>query len=174
MGDTQQKAVYAWEDEWADWNRPAASKCAVRKAIRKAERIYRIEPVTISFPKRNRGSVKDRRNGKGRTLSSDYDPAMHTIRIRPRHQNIAIGLHEVAHAIHDTLFGSWPGSKTEVHGPIWLGIYLTLLIKAKLAPRDALLASAKRAGLRWAPLGKVIPSRIRYNYRGLIEAAEFV
>lgn len=170
MRDEQQAAVYGWEDSWADWNRATATKAALRKTIRRAERWYRVRPVTaIWFPKRNRGATPDRRTmGKGRKLSTWYDPNVHDIWIRPRHRNHATTLHEVAHSICDTLFGDAP---LQIHGPIWLSIYLNLLIAHKVAPRTALLASAREAGLKWAPLGKTHPHRIRRSYRAMVRRA---
>ncbi len=162
--DDQQKAVYAWEDQWKDWNRPTMSKQELRVLMRRAERLYGVEPAWLTFPKRNRGA-------HGKRLASQYDPGTHAIHLRPRHRNVAVALHETAHAIHDCLFGPWSRPNLQAHGPLWLGIYLTLLISAKIAPRAALLASAKEKGLKWAPLGKVAPGKIRRFYRGKIANA---
>lgn len=166
MRDEQQKAVYAWEDGWKDWNRPSMSKRGLRVMMRAAERSYRVRPTWLTFPKRNRGA-------HSKKLTSYYDPNTHAIHLRPRHRNPATALHEAAHSIHDSIFGHRARQDLQPHGPLWLGIYMTLLIKAKIAPRSALIASAKEKGLKWAPLGKVAPGKIRRNYRGKIALATF-
>jgi len=175
MADTQQRAAYKWEDQWETWNRVSASDRRVRSAIRSAERHYKIRPTKILIVAKNRNHERvDARTGKGKKLTSQYDPTPHTITIRPRHRNVAVALHEAAHAIHDELFGNLSRPELESHGPMWLGIYLWLLADAKVAPRRALLASAKSSGLKWRPLACVAPDRIRQAYRGFVETAEFV
>lgn len=166
MRDEQQKAVYDWEDGWNDWNRETMSKRQLRIMMLGAERLYRVRPTWVTFPKRNRGAG-------GKKLTSEYDPNVHVIRLRPRHRNPATALHEAAHSIHDSLFGHRCRRDLQPHGPLWLGIYMTLLIKAKIAPRAAIIASAKEKGLKWAPLGKVAPGKIRRFYRGKIALATF-
>jgi hypothetical protein len=134
--------------------------------MRKAERMYRVNPAWLTFPKRNRGA-------HSKKLTSYYDPGTHAVHLRPRHRNPATALHEAAHSIHDCLFGHYSHPGLQAHGPLWLGIYLTLLIKAKIAPKSALLASAKEKGLKWAPLGKIAPNKVRKFYRGKMAEAIF-
>lgn len=174
MADSQRNAVYAWEDKWESWNRASASERRVRKAIRRAERLYKIRPTKILSVAKDRTNHKtDLRSGKGVRLSSEYDPVPHTITLRPRHMNLAVALHEAAHAIHDEIFGNISRPELEPHGPMWLGIYLWLLVDAKVAPEFALLGSAQEAGIRWNPMPRVQPSRIRRAYAKLARTAEF-
>lgn len=170
MADVQRQAVYDWEGSWRHWNLRVESPRVVRTWIRWAERRYGVRPVKkIYFPKNNRGHKIDKRTGKRLRLCTAYDPNNHTITIRPRHANTPVGLHEAAHAIHEKLFGALGG---EAHGPIWLGIYLYLLIGAKIAPASALLWSAKKAGLKWAPINKIAPDAVHKRYSGLIRRAQ--
>jgi hypothetical protein len=167
--DEQQRAVYAWEDAWRHWNIRIESQRVLRYWIRQAERKYGTRPVkAILFPKNDRGHKVDQRSGKRLKLLTAYDPNNHTITRRPRHCNVPVARHEVAHAIHDDIFGDYVTPDHQPHGPVWLSIYLNLLIAAKIAPREALLASAKAAGIKWAPLGRTLPGRIRRLYRGRI------
>lgn len=165
MTDSQQRAVYAWEAQWHGWVNKSASQRAVRRAIRNAERLYRIPASPISF-------YTKAKNKEGTLLPSkfDYGHPRGGVRLRPQHCNIAIGLHEAAHAVMVALMG-WTPKGIEDHGPQWLGVYLCLLADAGLAPRVALEASARDAGLRWTSPAKVGPKKIRKHYRGLIRKA---
>ena len=175
MADPQQTRVYKWEGEWVDWNRASASALAIRKAIRTAERAYAVPKMKIWLVKNNRSVCRmDGRSGKGLRLPTFYDPSTHAIHIRPRHRNIATALHEAAHGICDAFFGNVDHPEFPAHGPLWLGIYLNLLIAAEVAPKNALIASAKQRGLKYAPLGKISPAKIRQSYAGLIDRAQFV
>lgn len=174
MADSQRNAVYAWEDRWESWNRASASARRVRSAIRRAEKLYKIKPTKILTVVKDRTNHRtDGRSGRGLRLASEYDPVAHSIKLRPRHMNLAVALHEAAHAIHDELFGNINRPELESHGPMWLGIYLWLLVDAKIAPKFALLGSAQEAGIRWNPMSRVQPSRIRRAYAGLVRTAEF-
>ncbi len=171
--DQQQKAVYAWENGWRHWNLKVESPRVVSSWIREAERRYGVRPVRkIRFPQNDRGHKVDGRSGKRLPLHTSYDPNDHTITIRPRHCNTPVGLHEVAHSIHDELFGGWPTEQLQPHGPVWLSIYMNLLIWAEVAPRAAIVASAAAAKIKWAPLGRTSPGKIRLFYRGLIRKAK--
>ena len=166
MEDSQQRAVYAWEGLWHGWVNKSASQQAVRKAIRRAERLYRIPKTCISFYTKSK-------NKEGVRLGSrfDYVHPVGCIQLRPEHCNIASGLHEAAHAVMAALLG-WTPKGIEDHGPQWLGVYLFLLADAGLAPRVALEASARDAGLRWTSPAKVGPTKIRKHYRGLVKKAK--
>lgn len=163
MADSQQKAVYSWERQWGSWSRRSSSQQAVRQAIRAAERLYRIPPMVIQFRKRAK-------NAAGAWLPSTYN-SFGLVAIRPHHTNIATGLHETAHAVLDRLMG-WAPKGIEDHGPQWLGVYLCLLTHAKVAPREALEASARAAGLKWIGPGWIGPRKIRKHYRGKIRKAK--
>lgn len=60
-------------------------------------------------------------------------------------RNAATALHEAAHQIAFALYGE----SIQDHGPTWLGIYLDLLVRARVAPRVALEATLRSHGLTW-------------------------
>lgn len=60
-------------------------------------------------------------------------------------RNAATALHEAAHHIAWTLHGD----HIQDHGPTFLGIYLDLLVRARVAPQIALEATAREHGLTW-------------------------
>lgn len=156
--DTQKHRVYAWETAFRSFNENNAPRRRLRRLIRAAERRYRIPPSRISFANRVRRAKKYAK------IASEYDPEVHSIRLGWNDQNYAIALHETAHAIVDSLLGY----DFEPHGPQWLGVYLELLEWAKVAPREALYASARAYGLDWVPAGRIGPRAIRRAYRGVI------
>lgn len=65
--------------------------------------------------------------------------------MRPGSRNVPIVMHEVAHHIAWCLHGE----RIQDHGATWLGIYLKLLVIAKVAPQLALEATARSHGLKW-------------------------
>lgn len=156
--DTQQARVYAWETTFRSFNEHNTPRRRLRRLIRAAERRYRIPPSKITFTNRVHRSKKHAK------IASEYDPETHSITLGHNDHNYAIALHEAAHAIVDTLLGY----DLEPHGPQWLGVYLELLEWAKVAPREALHASAKAYGLDWAPAGRIGPKAIRKTYAGMV------
>lgn len=66
------------------------------------------------------------------------------ISLPPWCMNEAIALHEAAHYITDRTY-----PRAADHGPTWLGVYLWLLEKAAVAPREALRATMRKHGLKW-------------------------
>jgi predicted SprT family Zn-dependent metalloprotease len=54
-------------------------------------------------------------------------------------------MHEAAHHIAWHLYGE----RIQDHGRAFLGVFIDCLVKAKVAPRIALEASARAEGLRW-------------------------
>lgn len=161
MADSQQQAVYAWERQWRAWNTPSCSQPDARRVIRWAERLYRVPPVSISFYSKNKAN--------GVWMPSNYHAVRH-IALRPNHVNPAVALHETSHAITHHLFG-WDPPDMEPHGPQWLGIYMLLLERLKVAPRVALESSARDYDLKWVGPGWIGPRKIRKRYRGAIRRA---
>ena len=161
MADPQKDLVYAWETTFRQFNEHNVPRRVLRQLIRRAERVYRIDPVTILFTNRIR---KAKRFAK---IASAYDPGAHSITLGWKDQNYGIALHEVAHAITDFVLGD----ELPAHGAHWLGVYFWLLEWARVAPREALHASAKAHGLVWAPHGKIGPRTIRKSYRAMVEKA---
>lgn len=66
-------------------------------------------------------------------------------RFRQGGRNVATAMHEAAHHIAWHLHGE----RIQDHGRTFLGIYLDLLVRAKVAPRVALEASARSYKLKW-------------------------
>lgn len=158
--DPQEQTAYSWENSFTQHGKKLTEK-EMRTAIKRATRIYRVPMVQL------RCVSKDSRSRK--KLMSYYDPNTHLISIRPRHMTLDVALHEAAHAIADWILG-WD---IEIHGPHWLGIYMTLLIKFKVLPQSALEATALERGLKWTPLWRVSPTRIRQVHSALFRRARF-
>lgn len=145
--DPQQLKVYKWEGEWADWNSATISLAKAREYVRWACELYWVEAPKVIRHAGNEYSWSD-----GMTISFQKGQVSR-----------AIALHEVAHHICNAMFGL----KTPGHGPEWMAVYLWLLIKARIAPKTALLASAKAKGIKWLPLWQVSPKRLAKPVGGL-------
>lgn len=135
------------------------TESAARKAIAAASRKYRIPVPEVLFASRNKRRGKD--------LPSQYEPLRHRIILRPRHLNGAIVLHETAHAITDYLLG-WD---LQSHGPEWLGVYMVLLEDFGISTREAIHASADKAGLEYRTRAHVAPLLIRKRNRRRVRRA---
>ena len=130
--DRQADKAYEWEDSFLLWAGAHLNEKQARGLIEAACREYGIPPPYVKVYKSNYGC-------------SIYDPNMHVIKLRPRHLNAGVVLHETAHAITDTILGQG----LEPHGPEWLGVYMVLLEDFRIMPRAALHASAKKEGLKY-------------------------
>lgn len=152
--DRQTKALYDWENTWGSFCRAEWTTLhAPRKNIRKACRLYRVPvPTVVWLPKP--------------TGYPDYNPVIHQIRVsNDRYNNAPTALHEAAHAIHDWLFGA----DGEPHSPVFVGIYLHLMIKWRVAPATALVASLIEAGVRFISLKDAAPAGLYRVYKRDIE-----
>lgn len=130
--DPQKRRVYEWQYEWTDWNRRTLSWRKTRQLVKAACKVFDVPPPTI------------------RKMHGDYSYAegVH-IGIIKEHQNVGVALHEAAHYITRILAG-----KGNVHGPVFMGVWLTLLIHFKVAPRDALEASLRKRKIKWRKVKK--------------------
>lgn len=164
MKDIQADRVYKWEDSFTLWPGAYATQTEIKRTIRKACNLYRIPAPDIQFPTKDRRRKKDSK--KKAKLPSTYEPGSHTIRIRPRHMNRAVALHETAHAITDYILGE----DLEVHGRHWLSVYINLLAHYKVSRREALELTAKIDGLDFVPLDKTKPATIRKSFPALASA----
>lgn len=135
--DPQQKRVYAWEREWIDWNTNTLSIQQCRQIIEQACELFGVDPPTV-------------RSHKGRYWSwqqEDLIDLQDSGDDSPGYgqMNKAVALHEAAHYIH------WKrGGRGQTHGPTWLGIYMHLLQKFRVAPWLALWVTASVRKLKWA------------------------
>lgn len=133
MTDSQRDRVYAWETDWADWNRETLTLAKCRGYVAVACKLFGLDLPSVRQHK---------------TKASSYSCTTATaavISFNLQHKNPAIALHEVAHYIHSRT-AERPGQD---HGPTWLGIYMALLILTQVAPKEALFATARKHKLRW-------------------------
>jgi hypothetical protein len=145
--DPQRNSLYAWEGKWDAFNRKTDTLADCRKYVHTACAYYGIPPPTVG-------------NHGGRAYSwyqADGNYAhTRTVRVggkchsaisfnRERGLNIPTALHEAAHAVASVLL---PWEMAD-HDPRFVGIYLWLLVKAKIAPRSALEASLLASGVNW-------------------------
>jgi len=147
--DRQCRKVYAWEHQFGDWNIDALSDQALRRLIRRAERIFRVPPSKI-VTRRNMFEVAFCAATERRRTAVVFGKHTH---------NAASAMHELAHAI-----AYKRADNIESHGREWLGIYLTLLVRLGVAPRSALYASAREKGLRWSM--RLVPKRLKRTKSG--------
>jgi hypothetical protein len=141
--DKQAEKLYAWEDQWRQWNRATLTMTKVRSWVSWACKLYRVSTPAVKAH-------------KGRAWSR-YDPNTASISFERTQRNLAVALHEAAHHILWTVVGE----KYEDHGKEFLGIFLFLLSRAGEAPPIALTASARKAGLKWISLDEAAPVRFK-------------
>lgn len=168
MADVQRQKVYDWQYAWRDWNHGTISDRAVRSVIRRAERLYRVSETEIKLLTKNYNATGQLLTSNQKYWYVDGWPSLqrHKITIIPAHRNIPIALHEVAHVICTRLFNE----TVESHGKEWLGIFMWLLAKEKIAPVSALYASAREFGLKWVSAEKINPKMIRKTYKKKLQA----
>jgi hypothetical protein len=140
LKDPQQRRVYAWEAQWADWNARACTLGKAREYVSWACGLYRVKPPRVRQHPGNEYSFS-----QGDLISFNHSQV-----------NRAIALHEAAHYICDHLFDVGD----QHHCREWFAIYLWLLIKARIAPIIALFASARAKRIRWLPLWQISPKRL--------------
>ncbi len=132
LNDPQAKRVYAWEKKWLYSEQPLLEADGAQKWVDLACEEYGI-PSILTGPDPNPDC----------TISNYW--VDNTITLAPKHMNAMVCLHEAAHGIHSHYFGF----NQEAHGATWLGIYVHLLCRAKIAPRIAITASLDAAGLQY-------------------------
>jgi hypothetical protein len=135
--DPHRLKVYAWEDSWPGWSRNHIGINACRKLIhtacddykvsRPAVKVHHVRSLSFSYPTEGyislQGWAHEDRGGL----------------------NVATAFHEAAHHIAYALYGE----RVQDHGRTWLGIYLRLLVRGRVAPEVALKASLRSFGLKW-------------------------
>lgn len=136
--DPQKQAVYDWEDAWGPWNYNSLTLKGCREWIDAACALYGVDPPKVtqhpyeqepSFCQTAWGVISmqgGRRGARGG-------------------RNCAIALHEATHWIVFKLFDE----RSQDHGPTFAGVYLWLLENSRIAPREALHASARAFGIKW-------------------------
>lgn len=143
--DPQKERLYRWEGKWKDWNRKTVSLKEARSFVHTGCAYYGVAPPRVvshggrglSFYQANHAiTTTSRAAGKFKSIISFN---------REYGLNIPTALHEAAHAISATLL---PWEMAD-HDPRFVGVYMWLLIKAKVAPRTALETSLEAAGVKW-------------------------
>ncbi len=135
--DPHKEDVYAWEDSWPGWNRNHIGIRACRKMVAVACGHYKVKCPTVT--------VHHKRSFSFSIPTKDYISIQGWGYEDRGGLNVPTALHEAAHHIAWSLYGN----RVQDHGATWLGIYLDLLIRAKVAPEVALKASLKSFRLRY-------------------------
>jgi|ERR1700674_3188339 len=138
VGDPLGNRIYAWEDGCMLAKLDICSMGLVRSMVRRACRYYRVKPPQV-VPL----------NAKCRT--SFYVAEDNRICFIPSHRNPVVVLHEAAHCICDTVFGS----KLPDHDRKWFSIYTWLLLKFNVYERPFLAASLAPYKLQLRPRAPV-------------------
>lgn len=158
--DTQRARLYAMEGKFADWNRKTDSLADCRRMVETACAYYNVTPPRVTshpgrayswsqteLPEATTHSVRSK--GRCKTVISFN---------RVRGLNRATALHEAAHTIAANLL---PWEMAD-HDPRFCGLYLWLLCKAKVAPRIALEAAFRAAGVKWR---RMPPRTVKARYK---------
>src|ERR1700685_3857805 len=133
--DPHKNDVYLWEDSWPGWNKNHVTVTACRTLVYHACDAYKVQrPVVVKHPQRSFSWSMPTRNRI--SLQGGEHRGNGGL-------NVATTLHEAAHHIAYALYGD----RIQDHGPTWLGVYLDLLIKARVAPEIALRASLRGFGI---------------------------
>lgn len=139
MKDPQKARVYAWEDTFRSFGERTLTRAVCIRVIKRCVRKYGVPMPKVLF--------RSRIESMPLRIASDYDPSVHLITLGYNDCNHAVCCHEAAHAIID-----WQELDVEDHGPLFMGVYMDLLVYTAVAPRAALEASAEQAGIRWVAL----------------------
>ncbi len=135
--DPHKEQVYDWEDSWPGWNRNHIGIRACRKMVAVACGHYKVKCPTVT--------VHHKRSFSFSIPTKDYISIQGWGYEDRGGLNVPTALHEAAHHIAWSLHGN----RVQDHGATWLGIYLDLLIRAKVAPEVALVASLKSFQLKY-------------------------
>lgn len=135
--DPHKEDVYRWEDSWPGWGKNHIAFKHCKTLIDSACSAYKVPcPKIIQHPKRTFSwsmPTKDLISLQGGAARG------------PGGRNVPTALHEAAHHIAWHLHGD----RIQDHGPTFLGIYLDLLSRARVAPLLALESTARSFGLKW-------------------------
>lgn len=145
--DIQKDSLYAWESLWKDWNRKTDSLSTCRQYVRTACAHYNVPPPTVKSHGGRAYSYYQAESAYA-SITTIRTPGKVKSSIsfnKERGLNIPTALHEAAHAIAAVLL---PWEMAD-HDPRFVGIYLWLLTKAKIAPKAALEASLLARGVKW-------------------------
>lgn len=120
--DPQKHLVYKWEDQWRYTEDNLLTQDETRRLLKRCFKVYDVRPPAIRFlPKACR-------------KWSEYDIDEDVLTMSHSHCNHFIACHEAAHVIVHRNFGE----EAQDHGPQFVDIYLDLLVREQVGPRDAL------------------------------------
>ena len=136
--DPQKDRLYDWEGSWYDWNVNTITLPECRKIIRRACKLYNVEPPVVKQHKTRSMSYCMPTRGVISIQAVGSKPGRGA-------KNPQTALHEAAHWICWKLHGE----RIQDHGPTFLRVYLHLLVQYDVAPREALEASARKFKLKW-------------------------
>jgi hypothetical protein len=147
--DPDAQKVYEWEGKWVHWqiNEFGKKLDTARIWVAKSCEAYGVKKVPVRLAKNSDDSY--------------FDLGKNAIYLLRQHNNIAVSLHESAHAICYDLFGL----NVHDHGPEFAGIYIWLLADAGIAPVEALTASADACGVEYISIDKADPKNIRKSLK---------
>ncbi|WP_149537738.1 hypothetical protein [Siccirubricoccus phaeus] len=133
-GDVAARRLYAWED--AEVAPRDVSRVPFGQLQALVDHVWTAEG--LRFPPRVRPLPRQARSTVARASRTAIEA--------PPELPTWILLHELAHAMSSTVEGASDG-----HGPLFLGLYLHLLVRHARMPRAALEASLREAGLAFDP-----------------------
>lgn len=138
--DPQKQKVYDWEDAWGPWALNSLTIAQCRDWIEGACQLWGVDPPQVT---QHRTREESYCHVKWGVIS--MQGGKHGGR---GGKNCAITLHEAAHWIVFQKFSDQP----QDHGPTFFGVYIWLLENSRIAPREALQASARAFGIHWREL----------------------
>jgi hypothetical protein len=137
--DPQRKRLYAWEDrEVAPRDRSRVPFARLQALV---DHVWTQEG--LRWPPR----VKPLPSQARRTVARATRLAIEAPETLPSW----VLLHELAHAMSSTA-----DERSDGHGPVFVGLYLKLLVEHARMPRDELEASLRREGLEWDPAARPV------------------
>lgn len=135
--DPHRKTVYAWEDTWPQsrFNLLTFKQC--RALVGLICKAYKVPSPRLKQHHRRSMSWVIPADGLMSIQGGAHG--------EKGGRNLMTVCHEMAHWV------LWQkhGERPQDHGPVFQSIYLSLCVKAGVAPRIALEASARFGGLRW-------------------------
>jgi hypothetical protein len=135
--DPHVDAVYAWEDSWPGWSHNHLRIGECRVLIKVVCAHYNVPCPTVTQHKNGTYAWSAPTLNKISMQGGEH--------MRRGSRNVATVMHEVAHHVAWHLYRE----RIQDHGRAFLGVFIDCLVKAKVAPRIALEASARAGGLRW-------------------------
>lgn len=139
IADPQRRKLYAWED------REVAPRDASRVPFARLQSL--VDHVWVQEGLTWAPLVRPLTKRARRTVARATRMAIEA----PEELATWVLLHELAHAMSSTA-----DERSDGHGPIFVGLYLKLLVDYARMPREALEASLRKARLEWDPAARPV------------------